>query len=100
MTNCGRSDALCPANSSAETTLSSENRATDWADTGVTTINAEIAEHAERKHTLRISDTLEHHVARVRGDPGQRGYQRADDFGVELGAGAAPQLAQRVAGRT
>ena len=36
---------------------------------------------------------------RVGGDARQRGGERADDFGVELGAGAAPELAQRVAGR-
>ncbi len=31
---------------------------------------------------------------------GQGGRQRPDDLGVELGAGAPPQLAQRVARRT
>src|SRR5471030_738010 len=111
MTNCGRSDAFCPANSSAETTLSSEKSATDCAAAGCITTTektAKIAEIAKKGFALRSSrsprffllDTLEHHVARVRRDPGQRGHQRADDFGVELGAGAAPQLAQCVAGRT
>src|SRR5580765_8419436 len=108
-TTCGRWDTLWPANSSTASTLSSEKRAGagpstglragSCAATGATTINAEIAEHAENHKALRvprvlrsivvISHTREHHVARVGGHARQRRGQGADDLRVELGAVAA-----------
>src|SRR5712691_2692303 len=103
-----------PANSSTAMTLSSENRATDCAAAGAPqartqTTTAENAEHAGHKHSRRsprASRLSVRHafecmcMSGVRRDAWQRGRQRADDLGMKLGTGAAPQLPQRVARRT
>src|SRR3954452_23268464 len=103
---CGCCEALSPANSSTATTLSSEKRAIDCADAGAAHAttkmhNAEHAKHADTTDPLgslrppRLN-AFKYDMSCIGGDARQRVHERADDFGVELGAGPAPQLAHRI----
>src|SRR3954469_16377029 len=114
ITICGLWTEFSPPNSSMAETLSSEKRATSCAEAGAAdknTINAQPAEHVSARTwadpfrvaditgeperlALRVLLHMLHRLLAVRRDARQRSGERADDLGMKLGAGAAPQLAQ------
>src|SRR6185436_21069076 len=94
----GRSVSPCPLKKSIAATLSTLTRARGCATAGTAASNN--TSGRMRRSALRTERLQVMHGFGARRHPWQRRHERADDFGVVLGAGTAPQLAQRVLGRS
>src|SRR5260370_16115356 len=100
-TICGRLEMLSPPKESTLTTLSMVKRSTDCAAAGLAD-RTQTASRRARPLRTRSND----HIPGFGDDAGERAGERAHNLGMELDAGAAPQLLQclgrgtRAAGRT
>src|SRR5262245_56234659 len=94
---CGRWLTFSPPNSSTPTTLSRLKRDTDCAEAGAAGRSAKRQRTMAVRVVVIVEEDLEsgvlQHMTRVCCHAGKRVGERADDLGMKLGAGAAPQLA-------
>src|ERR1051326_4932572 len=111
---CGRFETPLPSNSSTLTTLSIVKRSTDCAGLARgnrTSVRRRAGRPGKAGRDGRESPTRltcparptcpsnvrrNEHIASVGHDAGKGARERADDFRVEFGAGAAPQLLKRL----
>src|SRR5262245_27413748 len=94
MMTCGRFETLSPPKTSIATVVARLNRSYgDCASAVAATVTA-LTSSANAVLCMRV---LDEELAAIGGDGRQSCRERFDDVGVELGAGATSQFAQRVA---